>query len=575
MNPNNTNATTNALLNLQMQMLQQQQNNNNQSSMTPANFMFVNPSSTNPGMGNSMMTGFPTAQPNIMPSNQILGVRASTPTSTSTTTTNTTSNVMNTLPSNTPQMNNPNPTMMGGNPLAMMMAGMGGANNAMGMNAMQALVSNPALLQVVLQNPQLLQTIMAQMSTSTGAPPSVMTGNNGMVNTPNGIGQNNNALGSNLGGLIMNNTPPNVMNTNTSNVMQHLHRQKSNPTPMSNAPTSPNLMMQHNGNTGNGMISNNMLSSNTISHPQHIPSNISTNNTNVNNLMRLPMKEQVHPKIENITPSSSHQTGMMNPSNPMNGVFGGTNSSVVNNPGTTNHNKRKLALEPDYKTSFRSFDDCMTRLDPFKEVFFYVIKRDPAWDDKVTSVAEKFLKSADIADRHVTSIFKREHEREVPLEDDIFFQQKILALEKEAWDKEREELIRKREEEKLRKNIQTGSNVTLQNPNNVVVMQTGGVGNEDPSIDALLQDGAFTAPAAPVQSHQPVNGAYGATASYQNYNDDLDFEKIFADDDVTNSNSLIGSMYNSGQGMQNGSSQYMLGGQSNFFNTDDPDTYFN
>ncbi|EFC43029.1 predicted protein [Naegleria gruberi] len=521
MNPNG-NGNNNNLSQLQIQQILQQQQQMG-GMINP--FMLLNQQGGNSsgGMGNGMMginpsnlAGFqggqnnmtgnfntPSTSANNNSNNGVMGlVRASTPTSTSTTTT--TSNVIPSV-NNTP---NTNTNPQSGNPNSMLMA------------LMQASQGNPTLMPLLFQlqnNPQIFQLLQALHSSGVNITPQMLQA---IIMNPNLI--QTLLQGSNTGAMNMNVTPNNN-NTTTTHVNIHQPSASSiqRSTPTSSASTPPPNLIHQNGNstiTPNGMLNlNNPVTNNQIISSQPNTMNMSSNiNILANNPVNNPVR---HPPFKT-EPVVGTKIEGFNPNQPGNS-FVTMNNANQNHDMYSQKDKKKLALDPDYKTPFRSIDDSIKRLEPFKEAFYYSIKKDPNWDEKIKSVAEKFSKQAKIAEKHVNDVIFRELDRYIPIEQDIFVQRKIFELEKQAWEKEKEELMRRKEEDNKK-------------PSNVggdqsVIISSGEV--EDPSLEALFRE------ITPQNLNQSLNTTIQQTQSQYN-SDELDFDKIFSDEDNNNNSSL-------------------------------------
>ncbi|KAG2379291.1 hypothetical protein C9374_007430 [Naegleria lovaniensis] len=595
MNPNN-------LTNLQIhQLLQQQQNNmtnmNNSFLLSGNNGGMMVPNNVSMGgftPGQVGMTNFANNQNMMSPAlpnvgnmnnagNMVLN-RASTPTSTSTTTT--TTSVMQ----NPTQPTNVNMGIQGNGILPLL------------------LMQNPGLVQLlnllnqngIQPTPQLLQTILTQPNLNLGMlqaslNPSMMAANNGgmlanapmnNVNTiqqpqPNVQPAINNVTMQGMNNLtaktmLPNTVPPHVTIQNQPGSTIHRSTPTSSITGASTPP--PNLLL-HNGTPVISNIPSSTPNINNQNISSTVTSNIPSSNTmltnNVNNLIRSTSikTEQPVTKIEGLpntqTGNSFVLLNNMIQNNPTtigkNTTNIGDAASMMINSSSQIKDKRKLALEPDYRTPFRSLEDCTTRLEPFKEVFHYSIKKDPSWEDKIKSVAERFSKSANIADKHVHEISKREIERAYGPEEDIFFLRKIKELEEKLWESEKEEIIRKREEEKKKSSTSTNGVA------NTVVMSSGDA--EDANLDNLFPE-LNTANAnnmVQLNQSQPMNGV--AYNTNNQMSDDLDFDKIFSDEDNSGT-TLIDSMYtgqNSAQSPYNNGQSFSMTNQGGF----DDNEFFN
>nr|CAG4707763.1 unnamed protein product [Naegleria fowleri] len=520
---------------------------------------------------NMMSTALPNGGSIRNAGNMVLN-RASTPTSTSTTTT--TTSVMQ----NPTQPTNINMGMQGNGILPLLLMQNPGLVQLLNLLSQNGIQPTPQLLQTLLTQPNLnLGMLQASLN------PSMMAANNGgMMNNVNMNTMQqpqtttqpiiNNATMQAMNNLtaktmLPNTVPPHVTIQNQPGTTLHRSTPTSSITGASTPP--PNLLLQN----GTPVISNipsstsnfnNQNISSTV-HP-NIPSSSTILTSNVNNPLRpttIKTEQQPVTKIEALsnvpTGNSFVVLNNMIQNNPA--MIGKNttnidNTSMMINSTSQIKDKRKLALEPDYRTPFRSLEDCATRLEPFKEVFHYSIKKDPSWEDKIKSVAERFSKSANIADKHVHEISKRELERAYGPEEDIFFLRRIKELEEKLWESEKEEIIRKREEEKKKSSTSTNGGA------NTVVMSSGDV--EDTNLDNIFPElnAANTNNMVHLNPSQPMNGV-----TYNNQmGDDLDFDKIFSDEDNSGT-TLIDSMYtgqNSAQSPYNNGQSYSMTNQGGF-----------
>ncbi|KAL9655603.1 hypothetical protein ABK040_002267 [Willaertia magna] len=304
------------------------------------------------------------------------------------------------------------------------------------------------------------------------------------------------------------------------------------------------------------MVSSHNVINNSTSSAFHTPSsssmNTNSNNNNIVNTVVTPPTGGGLMNSNNVLTTTSNNTGS-------------SSSSLLQN--LSKEQKKKLALQPDYKTNFKSIADIEFRLEPFKEIFFYSIKKDPEWETKVQTVAQKFFKSSQIADQHVMKITKRESENDFQ-EGEIFLTQCLLSLEKASWEREKEEIIKKREEEKM---YLMNNNNLMMNTNNNIMMNTNNISRlnthhapeeitmmegGDPSIDALLQEIPVNNGSSSIPNVSN-GGIYNTGGGYNTGNDnDINFDDIFGtDDDFGNINNGSGAIMNTRQN-QNGNNLF-------------------